>query len=233
MEEKKWNKWRSRLSRGYRWEYQPGQKEKRKGRANGGILVEMRRELIKGSQEVYHVKGAIGTKITMENDKWIVWTIYNREKLAELLKQIEIIQEEERNTKMLLGGDFNARTGEKGGIYEGKDKKKSSKDKICDREGKDLLEVVENNGWHNLNGNVEGDEKGEYTFIRSTGQSVIDYTIVDTEELDKVREFIVKEGVESDHMPVYCKLEYKIPRGRRRSTNKMVGKMERRKHKEI
>ena len=36
--------------------------------------------------------------------------------------------------------------------------------------------------------------------------------------MDKVREFIVKEGVESDHMPVYCKLEYKIPRGRRRST---------------
>ena len=71
----------------------------------------MRRELIRESQEVYHVKGAIGTKITMENDKWIVWTIYNREKLAELLKQIEIIQEEERNTKMLLGGDFNARTG--------------------------------------------------------------------------------------------------------------------------
>ena len=29
--------------------------------------------------------------------------------------------------------------------------------------------------------------------IRSTGQSVIDYTIVDTEELDKVREFIVTE----------------------------------------
>ena len=132
---KKWNKWRSRLPGGYRWEYQPEQKEKRKGRASGGILVGMRRELLRGSQEVYHVKAAIRTKITMENVKWIVWTIYNQEKLAELLKQIEIIQEEERNTKMLLEGDFIARTGEKGKIYEGEDKKRSSKDKICDREG--------------------------------------------------------------------------------------------------
>ena len=47
--------------------------------------------------------------------------------------------------------------------------------------GKVLLEMVENNGWHILNGNVEGNENGEYTFIRSTGQSVIDYTIVDTD----------------------------------------------------
>ena len=75
-------------------------------------------------------------------------------------------------------------------------------------------------------GNVEGNEKGKYTFIRSTGQSVIDYTIVDTVGLDKVRKFIVKERVESDHMPVCCKLEYKIQRRRRNTGNKIAGKME-------
>lgn len=122
-------------------------KKKTKGRTNGGIPVEVRRVLIRRN----HVKGAIETKIRIENDTWIVWTIYSQEKLAELLKRIEIIQEEERNTKMLLGGDFNARTREKGGIYEGENKKRSSKDKVCDREGEVLLEVVENNGWHILN----------------------------------------------------------------------------------
>lgn len=101
------------------------------------------------------------------------------------------------------------------------DSTKAKRQDMRQREGS-LLEVVENNGWHILNGNVEGDKKGEYSFIRSTDQSVIDYTIVDTGRLDKesllVSEFIVKERVESDHMPVYCKLESKIQRGRRRST---------------
>lgn len=87
---------------------------------------------------------------------------------------------------MLLGRDFNARTGEKEGIYEGENKKEVQKT-VCDREGQVLLEVVENNGWHILNENMEEDEKEEYTFICSTGQSVIDYTIVDTEGLDKVK----------------------------------------------
>lgn len=55
----------------------PGQKEKTKGRASGGILVEVRRVLIRRNQEVYHIKGAIGTKIRIKNDTWIVWTIYS------------------------------------------------------------------------------------------------------------------------------------------------------------
>lgn len=36
---------------------------------------------------------------------------------------------------------------------------------------------------------MEGEEKGEYTFIRNTGQSVIDYTIVDIQGLGKVKEY--------------------------------------------
>ncbi|XP_043521439.1 protein PXR1-like [Frieseomelitta varia] len=95
---------------------------------------------------------------------------------------------------MLLGGDFNARTGKKGGIYEGEDKKRSSKDKICDREGKVLLEVVENDGWHILNGNVDGDEKGEYTFIRKKRE--VRKLLKKWKEEKKVKEKYLRERME-------------------------------------
>lgn len=41
-----------------------------------------------------------------------------------------------------------------------------------------LLEMIEENGWEILNGNTEGDEEGELTFIGGKGNSMIDYVII-------------------------------------------------------
>lgn len=54
---------------------------------------------------------------------------------------------------------------------------RKSKDKVTNTEGVRLLEMVEENGWKILNGNMEGDE-GEYIFIGGQGNSVIDYTLL-------------------------------------------------------
>lgn len=59
---------------------------------------------------------------------------------------------------------FNARTGEMEGrivMEEGKedDKNKNSKDKKMNKEGKKLVEILEEAGWSILNGNTKGDKK--------------------------------------------------------------------------
>lgn len=52
-----------------------------------------------------------------------------------------------------------------------------SKDKIINVEGRNLLELAEKNGWNFLNGNIEGDEEGQFTYIGPRGNSVTDYVL--------------------------------------------------------
>ena len=42
----------------------------------------------------------------------------------------------------------------------------------------------------------------------NTEHTVIDYSIVNTEGINKIEEFRVLDRIESDHMPLYSKLGY-------------------------
>lgn len=44
--------------------------------------------------------------------------------------------------------------------------------------GRLIEEIIKDNGWDVLNGNKEGDEKGNWTYLGPRGESVIDYAIV-------------------------------------------------------
>jgi hypothetical protein len=48
-------------------------------------------------------------------------------------------------------------------------------------EGKRLMEWIEENGWEVLNGNKQGAEEGEWTYIGRRRETVIDYGIVNEE----------------------------------------------------
>ena len=75
----------------------------------------------------------------------------------------------------MIRGDFN-RIGREGMLYNGeenqerkkekdreeKQERKNSKDKVKNGEGVKMLKMVAEQGWHILNGNIEGDENGEY-----------------------------------------------------------------------
>jgi len=52
---------------------------------------------------------------------------------------------------------------------------RSSRDGVVSRQGRDLLELVEERGWLILNGEKRGDEEGEWTFEKAEGKSVIDF----------------------------------------------------------
>jgi hypothetical protein len=80
--------------------------------------------------------------------------------------------------------------------------KRPTKDGIENAEVRELVSLVEKRGWDVLNGNCIGDEKGEYTYIGSRGETVIDYVMVNEEAWDEIEEFKVGERVESDHMPL-------------------------------
>ena len=83
---------------------------------------------------------------------------------------------------MVIGEDFNARTANRGmnRWVEGEDGEtiRKSRDRILDKNGKILIEEIEEQGWILLNGNWEGDKDGEFTYIGKQRQSVIDYGVV-------------------------------------------------------
>jgi hypothetical protein len=91
---------------------------------------------------------------------------------------------------MLIGGNFNGRIGERGARNweeerEERRGKRKSKDKVENVEGKRLMEWIEENGWEVLNGNKQRDEEGEWTYIGSKGETVIDYAIVNEEAWER------------------------------------------------
>nr|XP_033200100.1 golgin subfamily A member 6-like protein 6 [Bombus vancouverensis nearcticus] len=59
----------------------------------------------------------------------------------------------------IIGGDWNARTGEEGAEERGKEKSRRSKDKTINTEGRMLLRLLNERGWTIINGrDKEGDE---------------------------------------------------------------------------
>ncbi|KAJ3666793.1 hypothetical protein Zmor_002224 [Zophobas morio] len=124
---------------------------------------------------------------------------------------IEIETKEKGDEKILIGGDFNARLGDKGTriIDREKGEKRGSKDKANNKEGKILWQIIEGMGWEILNGNKEGDEEGEWTYVRARRESIIDHGIVNEEAWEEIESFKVGERVESDHMPLEIKIKGK------------------------
>jgi hypothetical protein len=94
----------------------------------------------------------------------------------------------DREECMLVGGNFNGRIGERGARnWEEKgDGKRKTKDKVQNAEGKRLMEWIEENGWEVLNGNKQGDEEWEITYVGSRGETVIDYTIANEAARERV-----------------------------------------------
>lgn len=86
-------------------------------------------------------------------------TLYSR-KIEDIIGSLlEYIQEEEEEY-LLMRGDFNARTGNKEGpIREEKKEDKSEirrfKDNVINKEGRTLINNIEERGWKILNGNFE------------------------------------------------------------------------------
>lgn len=218
VEEKGWENLKARLPKTFNWIYLSAIRENKKGRAKGGILTGVRKGVEELGNRCTHLGnkpgagGLIERKIRINDEIWKIKTVYCGGKTKETLDALNEELEEDREENMLLGGDFNARIGIKGEIYAGYDlgydekSIRKSKDKIRNAEGDLLLQIAEDRGWHFLNGNIPGDEEGEYTYVGSNGVSVIDYVLINSICLDKIKKFTVDERTESDHQPLKVEL---------------------------
>lgn len=147
-------------------------------------------------------------KVALNNRVWRIFTVYSQN-VTEIMNEITKGMEETEEECLIIGGDFNARMGEKGGPIreenEEEHRTRKSKNKIINKEGKALIEKVTERGWMILNGSYE--DEGGWTFVGEAGMSVIDYIVANgnaEREVSMVRE---GEREASDHLS----LEVEIP----------------------
>ncbi|XP_024868251.1 trichohyalin-like [Temnothorax curvispinosus] len=215
--EKGWERIRGRLPKGYEWGVQMAKKKNKKGRAIGGMIMGIRKGLKeKGTAIEVDREGWIAGKVKTDDENWSIIGVYaKKEGMEESVQELgDRMEKKEEGRYTIIGGDFNARTGQEGGRIEeeeggGLGEGRRSKDKKVDREGRLLVNSLEERGWEIFNGNVRGDEEGEFTFTGGRGGTVIDYIIGKGEVREKIVSMVVGERVDSDHHP----LEIVVRRG--------------------
>ncbi|XP_066597110.1 golgin subfamily A member 6-like protein 22 [Prorops nasuta] len=177
VEEKGWKGIKGKLPRGYKWWMQRARKEEKRGRAKGGIIIGVRKEMegrIKGGEE-------------------------DEEGIMEVERNGRGVEENSGKGTREEGdnrGDWNARTGELGGgegEHEGMEGERMSRDKVINTEGRRMMNVIGEMGLEIWNGSVKGDEEGEYTYVGEV-----------REELKKME---VEVRTESDHLPMVVTLK--------------------------
>jgi hypothetical protein len=87
---------------------------------------------------------------------------------------------------------------------------RKSKDAILNVKGRNILEMCEDYGLIIMNGRVEGDQEGEFTFLSSVGASAIDLALVSVNCLDLICDFKVGSFIGSDHLPINLMLNVNL-----------------------
>lgn len=126
---------------------------------------------------------------------------------------------EEKEEYLLIGRDFNARTGNGDGPIGTRVKKEEerrrSKDKTTNRERKEMLNKLEEKRQTILNGNYE--KEGGWTYIGDNSTLVIDYVVANEKALEEVRNIVEGNKTESDHVPLEMELEGEVEEEKRKS----------------
>ncbi|XP_029176098.1 trichohyalin-like [Nylanderia fulva] len=228
MEEEGWKKMRRYLPKGYVWGVQGASRKKKRGRAKGGMIMGIKKEIAeKGGMMELSKEGFVVGRVKIGKEKWRVIGVYVGEGIEKACREMEKwTEEKEEEVYTIIGGDFNARTGQEGGRIRDKEnaeeerkeeKKRKSKDKLINAEGRKLLEFMGERGWSIMNGNTKGDEEGEWTFTGGRGNTVIDYVIGNEDSGEKVRRLRIRDKVDSDHHPIEVEIEGWQRRERRKS----------------
>ena len=167
-------------------------KEHKKGRAKGGIITAMSKEI--KNIEVREISEAtMKCEMVYNENKWRIITVYSQEVEKTMERLMEHIQEEE-GEYLIIGEDLKARTGSERGLVleeenEKRNKSRKSIDKIINKKGRRLIGRIEERGWAILNGSFE--EEGGWTYIGERGFSLIDHMIGNDgacEEIKRVEE---------------------------------------------
>lgn len=188
------------------------------GRAKGGIVMGIKFNV---SAEHIIVQGKNLVKISLGGrDIFILFAYLSGGNELEWERDYmglkHFLYEHCSGKQIILMGDLNARTAKNQDLPEQLDaflecgcnfsNERSSKDHVINMKGKLVLELCEDNNLVILNGRIEGDRCGEYTYLGPSGSSVIDYCCADLKALDLIESFKVGAEVFSDHMPLELNL---------------------------
>ncbi|XP_018393041.1 PREDICTED: uncharacterized protein LOC108772084, partial [Cyphomyrmex costatus] len=144
IDEKEWGKLKEKMPKEWRWKCQPADRDKRRGRAKGGIITGIRKEIEENKEELESREGIQERKIILNGEKWRVVTIYNREGRKKGLEDMQEVIKEEEGGKMVMVGDFNARIGKEGGVrtLSGEEKRPEEGKRVSkDKEKIDRFEI--------------------------------------------------------------------------------------------
>ena len=137
-------------------------------------------------------------------------------------EQIEKVEE----GPVILGGDFDAKTGREKGRLGEEEIQRRNRDKVINKEGEELLSKIREKGLHIINGDTEEDSQGDFTYIGGEGRSAIDYVITGEEGRDWIKDICIGRRKDSAHLPI--ELELKKARGGNRETEMGHGLVRRR-----
>ncbi|CAK9816316.1 hypothetical protein ANTPLA_LOCUS8955 [Anthophora plagiata] len=125
---KEWEGVRGRATGGYVWDIQYAERRGKKGRAMGGMIIGVREGIrMEKDEKERGEEGIIARKIWLGKDAWKIVGVYVNKDLERKLGMLrEWMEEKERGVRIIIGGDFNARTGSQGGRIQkgGKERKR-------------------------------------------------------------------------------------------------------------
>lgn len=158
MEEKGWEKIKNRLPREFKWLIQGAKNKNKKGRLCGGMMMGIRKGMeIEEEKEEEREEGRMKCTLKMGQEKWRIIGLYVNGDMGKKLEGIrDWMEEGEEGVRTIIGGDFNARTGEKGGWGQAEERgeveeSRKSKNKMINGESRKLVflrkEGVDNFKW--------------------------------------------------------------------------------------
>lgn len=206
LEKDKWEKIKGKLPKKFNWKCVYAERDSKMGRAKGGILIGVSKKIIE-SGYIEWKNNIVEQKVKYNEKNWRFVIVYSQN-IKDTLETIKREIKEENEEILILGGDWNARTGEEGGLIVegiGNEDVRISKDKLINKEGKILINELEERGWCIINGSKE--EEGEYTYVGKRGSSVIDYIIGNQEAIEYIRKMKIGHRTESDHLPLELEIE--------------------------
>lgn len=200
-------------------------------KGHGGILVYMKDKWRKSANCLKsESKNILWLSINTRSEKILFGAVYyspensgtpdSKEHLLDTLFDEKLQHSYDTGaTKVLICGDFNARTGHEQEqtisitigretfIEPGYLPDRTSKDTVVNTRGKSLLEFCSTSEMCILNGRSGNDQnQGQYTCVNVRGASVVDYVLIDTDSYDQIMDFEVGAEHASDHFPLLFSL---------------------------
>lgn len=200
IEEKQIERVNAKLPSTHNWIWSVATRAKKKGRAMGGILMGIRKDIRQGREWIIPEHHIIAKEIEINKEMHIIIGVYNRSGISKIKQELSDLVEINPRRNIVIG-DWNARIGTLGDRNDGSEKR-NTRDQVINEEGIKWNEFMETHGLELLNGNTEGDWNGEYTHDGYQGSSVIDYACATPTVTDEIELFTVESRTESDHQPI-------------------------------